>query len=65
MLYEVITYRTGMDTDEIIRAIRFSVSSGHGLNAEDIRLAMPGGIPRTTSGKKKHFLCREYSYNFV
>jgi len=55
-----IRYRTGMDTDEIIRAIRFSVSSGHGLNAEDIRLAMPGGIPRTTSGKKKHFLCREY-----
>jgi acyl-CoA synthetase (AMP-forming)/AMP-acid ligase II len=52
--------RPGMNVKEIIKAIRYSVSFNHGLNADDIRLTAPGGIPRTTSGKKRHFLCREY-----
>jgi acyl-CoA synthetase (AMP-forming)/AMP-acid ligase II len=47
-------------TGDVIRAIRSAVSDGHGLSVDDIRLTNPGGIPKTTSGKKKHFLCREH-----
>jgi hypothetical protein len=32
----------------------------HGLHVNDIVLTNPGGIPKTTSGKTKHFLCKEY-----
>ncbi|HEU4901147.1 MAG TPA: fatty acyl-AMP ligase, partial [Flavisolibacter sp.] len=46
--------------EEVIKAIRSAVSSSHGLHVDDIRLTAPGGIPKTTSGKKKHFLCREH-----
>lgn len=45
---------------EIISAIRNSVSLIHGLYISDIVLAKPGSIPRTTSGKTKHFLCKQY-----
>ncbi len=44
---------------EIIRAIRQAVSEQHGLRTGDILLTLPGSIPRTTSGKIKHFLCKQ------
>jgi acyl-CoA synthetase (AMP-forming)/AMP-acid ligase II len=44
---------------DVVRAIRSALSDGHGLHVDEIRLTSPGGVPKTTSGKKKHFLCRE------
>lgn len=46
--------------EETIRTIRNAISDFHGLHVDDIRLTVPGGIPRTTSGKIRHFLCRDY-----
>jgi acyl-CoA synthetase (AMP-forming)/AMP-acid ligase II len=45
---------------EVIRAVRSALSDSHGLHVDEIRLTGPGGVPKTTSGKKKHFLCREH-----
>ncbi len=45
---------------EVIRAIRRAINEQHGLQLADVRLAMPGAIPRTTSGKIRHFLCKQY-----
>jgi acyl-CoA synthetase (AMP-forming)/AMP-acid ligase II len=45
--------------EEIIKAIRQAIAVHHGLHADDIRLTKPGSIPRTTSGKIRHFLCRK------
>lgn len=45
--------------DEIIKAIQRAVSLQHELRVEEIRLTAPGGIPRTTSGKIKHFQCKK------
>ena len=39
---------------------RPDVKSVDVIRATDIRLINPGGLPKTTSGKKKHFLCREH-----
>jgi acyl-CoA synthetase (AMP-forming)/AMP-acid ligase II len=49
-----------MKEKEIFKAIREAVSVNHGLNVSDIKLTKPGSIPRTTSGKIKHFLCKQY-----
>ncbi len=49
----------GNRTEEILNAIRRAVSEYHGVTVQDIRLLKPGGIARTTSGKIRHFLCRE------
>jgi len=49
----------GDRTEEILHAIRGAVSGYHGIAVQDIRLLKPGGIARTTSGKIRHFLCRE------
>lgn len=46
-------------SEEITTAIREAVSLYHGLHVRDIKLAKPGGIPRTTSGKIRHFLCKQ------
>lgn len=43
---------------EVTKAIRQAVAIHHELHVDDIRLANPGGIPRTTSGKIRHFLCK-------
>lgn len=48
-------------TAEVIKAIRKAVAEYHEIPLHDIRLTRLGGIPRTTSGKIRHFLCkREY-----
>lgn len=46
-------------TADVIRSIRSAVADRHGLFVDDIRLTTAGGIPKTSSGKKKHFLCKE------
>jgi acyl-CoA synthetase (AMP-forming)/AMP-acid ligase II len=45
--------------EEIIKAIRKAVSEQHEIPVFDIRLALPGSIPRTTSGKIRHYLCKQ------
>ena len=49
----------GME-EEIGKAIREAVSINHGLKVNAIKITKPGSIPRTTSGKIKHFLCKQY-----
>lgn len=44
--------------EEIKKAIRTAISFNHDIQVNDIRLSAPGGIPRTTSGKIKHHLCK-------
>lgn len=44
---------------EVIKAIRKAVSEQHELPVFDIKLTLPGTIPRTTSGKIRHFLCKK------
>ena len=47
-----------VNAEEVINAIRQAVATHHELCVYDIRLTNPGGIPRTTSGKIRHFLCK-------
>ena len=44
---------------EIPKAIRAFVSKYHDLSVYDIKLGRAGSIPRTTSGKIRHFLCQK------
>lgn len=53
-----IEQKPGVETAEVETAIRKAVAVHHELHVDDIRLTRPGGIPRTTSGKIKHFLCK-------
>jgi acyl-CoA synthetase (AMP-forming)/AMP-acid ligase II len=55
-----IDYKLIVDSEKVIKAIREAVSMHHGLHVNDIVLTSPGGIPKTTSGKIKHFVCKEY-----
>ncbi|WP_421797795.1 fatty acyl-AMP ligase [Haliscomenobacter sp.] len=43
----------------VIKAIREAIAKYHDLHVDDIQLIPPGGIPKTTSGKTRHFLCRQ------
>jgi acyl-CoA synthetase (AMP-forming)/AMP-acid ligase II len=47
-----------VEADEIIKAIRKAVSLHHDLRVDDIKLTKAGYIPRTFSGKIKHYLCK-------
>lgn len=47
-----------VQTEEVKKAIRHAVAIHHELRIDDVRLIHPGGIPRTTSGKTRHFLCK-------
>jgi len=51
-------HKSDVKPEEIEKAIRKAVSVHHELQADDIRLIQPGGLPRTTSGKIKHYLCK-------
>ncbi len=44
--------------EEVIKSIRQAVATHHELHIHDVRLMNPGDIPRTTSGKIRHFLCK-------
>lgn len=48
-----------LNKTEIIQEIRKAISEDYELPIFDIKLSFPGSIPRTTSGKIKHFLCKE------
>jgi acyl-CoA synthetase (AMP-forming)/AMP-acid ligase II len=54
-----VEHKLFVKTEEIIKAIREAVSVNHGLPIHDIKLTKPGDIPRTTSGKIRHFLCKK------
>lgn len=43
----------------VIKAIREAIAQHHDLYVDDIQLTPPGGIPKTTSGKIRHFLCKQ------
>jgi len=53
-----IEHKPVIKAEEIIKAIRQAVATHHDLRVDDIRLTNSGGIPRTTSGKIRHFLCK-------
>jgi acyl-CoA synthetase (AMP-forming)/AMP-acid ligase II len=44
--------------EEVIIAIRKAVAMHHDLHVDDIRFIRAGAIPRTTSGKIKHYVCK-------
>lgn len=44
---------------EILKDIRKAISEDYELPIFDIKLNFPGSIPRTTSGKIRHFLCKK------
>lgn len=49
-----------LEKEELVaKAIRESIAQHHDLHVDDIQLIPPGGIPKTTSGKTRHFLCRQ------
>lgn len=48
-----------LDEEEVLRAIRGSVSRNHNLKLAVIALIRPGNLPRTPSGKVRRFACRE------
>lgn len=50
--------KLAVDSEQIIKAIRHAVAFNHDLHIDDIKLTNPGDIPRTTSGKIRHFLCK-------
>jgi len=59
-----IEHRSEAASEEIRNAVRKAIAENHELKIHDIKLAIPGSIPKTTSGKIKHFLCKEsYSSN--
>ena len=43
---------------ELLKGIRNVISEDYELPIFDIKLTLPGSIPRTTSGKIKYFLCK-------
>lgn len=45
--------------DEVTRAVRAAVSTGHGVSVHDFVLAPPDTIPHTTSGKVARSACRQ------
>ena len=53
-----IDYKLNIEAEEIIKAIRQAIATHHELYVNVIKLTNPGGIPRTTSGKIRHFLCK-------
>ena len=53
-----IQHKQIADSAEVIKAIRRAVAEQHELSVYEVKLVFPGSIPRTTSGKIRHFLCK-------
>ena len=53
-----VEHTLAVNSEEVKKAIRHAVSINHDLHVDDIKLTNPGDIPRTTSGKIRHFLCK-------
>ena len=45
------SHRNRIDADEIAATIREAVADAHELSIQQVVLVMPGGVPKTTSGK--------------
>lgn len=54
-----IQHRSEAEPEAIRSAVRKAIAENHELKVFDIKLALPGSIPKTTSGKIKHFLCKK------
>jgi thioester reductase-like protein len=48
----------GVDPAEVVDAIRHAVSAEHALPVDGVALVAPGGVPKTSSGKKQRGRCR-------
>lgn len=53
-----IQHKLVADIAEVTMAIRKAVSENHELPLHEIKLTLPGSIPKTSSGKTKHFLLK-------
>ncbi len=53
-------YIRKLDAEEVIGAIRQSVSREHGIQAYAVLLLKTSSLPKTTSGKVQRHLCREH-----
>jgi acyl-CoA synthetase (AMP-forming)/AMP-acid ligase II len=53
-----VKHKQVTDPEKVKKAIHSAVSTQHGIRLSDIKITYPGSIPRTTSGKTRHFLCR-------
>ena len=49
----------GSDSEEIVWAVRQAVAEAHDVELEDVVLLMPGGLPRTSSGKVRRRACHD------
>jgi acyl-CoA synthetase (AMP-forming)/AMP-acid ligase II len=54
-----VPFKSLDNAEEVKKSIKRAISENHDLAIQDIRLVLPGSIPKTTSGKIKHFLCRQ------
>ncbi|MDN3667764.1 fatty acyl-AMP ligase [Echinicola jeungdonensis] len=54
-----IQYWLIQNIEEVKKSIRQAVAEQHNVSIYDIKLTLPGSIPRTTSGKIRHYLCKE------
>jgi acyl-CoA synthetase (AMP-forming)/AMP-acid ligase II len=59
VIVQEINLRREIDLNAVVEAIRLAVSGEHELNAAEIILTKPGGVPKTSSGKKRRSACRE------
>lgn len=48
-----------LDVAEVIQAIRHAVATEYQLKLDTVVLIKPGGVPKTSSGKIQHWLCRD------
>ncbi|WP_158501869.1 non-ribosomal peptide synthetase, partial [Vitiosangium sp. GDMCC 1.1324] len=54
-----VTPREGLDTDEVVAAVRSAVERAHELRVDTVVLARPGAVPKTSSGKLQRRECRQ------
>lgn len=53
------TFLRSLDVDEVVSAIRETVSLNHDLQVYAIALIKPASIPKTSSGKIQRYACRQ------
>jgi acyl-CoA synthetase (AMP-forming)/AMP-acid ligase II len=54
------SYLRTLKVSEVMRSLRQSLASQHGLRAHQVYLLRTGSIPKTSSGKIQRSLCREH-----
>ena len=53
------TFRKKINPQEVIAIIRKEIAINHGLQVYALLLLMPGEVPKTSSGKVQHHICRD------